>query len=353
MRLLPRQPERVLFWLVSVVALVALVAWLRPPADTFLWKSFFDAGHAVVSGYLALVFLRLAVAWNGHARATRGDFLFAFVVTMACGLGIEIVQIFLPRDADIDDLVRDFLGATALLLAAWACDRDAGGPFRHAWLPRSIALLASALVFMLAFVSVGRVAANYAQRDAAFPRLCDFDSPWERQFVQLWETHLVLVPRPPAWAPGADSTVQRGPDSTAGRQDPPPNAAPADSLLAIDTVARVTFEPATYPRFTFKEPVPDWRSYRDFVFEVFSDLPTPVEIVLRIDDEPHNQMYTDRFNRALTVVPGANTFRIPLTDVRAAPRGRQMDMRHIAKFIVFAVDPAEPFSLFLNAFRLE
>lgn len=354
MPLLPRQPERVLFWIVSVAALVALVAWLRPPADTFLWKSFFDAGHAVVSGYLALVFLRLFVAWNGHVRATRFDYLLAFVITMACGLGIEIVQIILPRDADFGDLVRNLLGSSALLLAAWACDRDPEGSFRHPWLLRTVVLTTSALLFMLAFVSVGRVAANYAQRDRAFPRLCDFDASWERQFVRLWETRLDRVPRPAAWAPGAGSAPpgapSAGPGSTARGARPDAGVDPATT---IDTVARITFQPATYPGFTFKEPKPDWRGHRDFVFEVYSDLPTPVEIVLRIDDVAHNQQYTDRFNRTLTVAPGANTFRIPLVDVRSAPQGREMDMRRIAKFLVFAVDPPTPFSLFLNGFRLE
>lgn len=336
MSVAPRQPERVLFWLVSVGILVALVAWARPPADTFLWKALFDAGHAVVSGYLALVFWRLIVAWNGHARASGRDYFLAFVLTLASGLAIEIVQIFLPRDADLGDLLRNFLGTLAFLLAAWACERDPGGPFRRGWLPRTTVLTTSALLLMLAFVPVGRIASSYAQRDTAFPRLCDFDSDWEDPFIRLVEARLERIPRPDAWEHGAGSPGRRKP-----------------AVAGADKVARVTFQQATYPGFTIKEPFPDWRAYRDLVFEVFSKLPGPVELVLRIDDAHHNQLYSDRFNRTLTVVPGANVFRIPLAEVRSAPQSREMDMRHIAKVVVFAVEPPAPFSLDLDAFRLE
>lgn len=331
MPLVPRQPERVLFWSVSVAALVSLVALLRTPADTFLWKSLFDAGHAVMSGYLALVFLRLIVAWNGHPRSTGSDYVLAFSLTTASGLGIEIVQIFLPRDADVADLLRNVLGASALLLAAWACERDPGGPFRRGWLVRLVALPCSVLLFAIAFVPVARVLASYAQRDAALPRLCDFEASWERTFIDMWEADLERIPEPEGWGDG--SPAHRGSAGKAGR---------------------VTFHPASYPRFVIREPSPDWRGYRDLVFRVYSDLAAPVKIVLRIDDVHHDMVrYTDRFNRELTVNPGANTFRIPLAEVRSALQGREMDMRRIARVIVFAVEPTAPFSLTLDAFHLE
>lgn len=319
----PKQPERVLFWIASAGALVALVALLHPPAETFFWKSIFDAGHAVVSGYLALVFLRLILAWTGGACTALRASLWAFVITMACGLGIEIVQILLPRDASFGDLVRNGLGAAGMLSAEWACVRDASGSFVRRRGTRTVLLGSAMLVYLLAFAPVGAVVVAYAQRDAAFPRLCDFDARWEGFFVQMRGADLDRTPRPSGW----------------GQTD--------------DTAGRVTFRGGKYPCFTLKEPVRDWSRHRALVFEVFSQLESPVEIQIRIDDAAHNQQYDDRFNRSLTVSPGANLFRIPLAEVRQAPRSREMDLTHIAHLVIFTIEPPQPISLYLDALRLE
>lgn len=320
----PKQPERVLFWIASASALVALVALLRPPAETLLWKALFDAGHAVVSGYLGLVFLRLIQAWTGGYPPLRAS-LWAFVITMACGLGIEIVQIVLPRDANLGDLMRNGLGAAGMLSAEWACARDAGGRLvRQRWVRNG--LLGGAIVlYLIAFAPVGAIVWAYTQRDAAFPRLCDFDARWETYFVEMWKADLERTPRPAGWGSGQ----------------------------AQDKAGLVTFRGGDYPRYVLKEPVRDWSHHRELVFEVFSQLGTPVEIVLRIDDAVHNQEYDDRFNRPLMVSPGANLFRVPLADVRRTPRGREMDLTHIARIVIFTVEPPQPLSLFFDALRLE
>ncbi len=325
MTLGPKQPERVLFWIVSASALVALVALMRPPAETLWWKALFDAGHAVVSGYLALVFLRLILAWTGGACSPLRATLWAFGITMACGLGIEIVQIVLPRDADLGDLMRNGLGAAGLLSAEWACARDAAGHFLRRREIRAALLGSAMLLYLLAFAPVGAVLWAYTQRDAAFPRLCDFDARWETYFVKMGKSDLERTARPAGWGSGQTQ----------------------------DMAGHVTFRGGNYPYYVLKEPVRDWSRHREFVFEVFSPLATPVEIVLRIDDAVHNQNYDDRFNRPLMVAPGANLFRVPLADVRRAPRRREMDMTHISKLVIFTVEPPQPISLYLDALRLE
>ncbi len=325
MTLGPKQPERVLFWIASAGALVALVALLRPPAETMLWKSLFDAGHAVVSGYLALVFLQLILAWTGGACSPLRASLWAFGFTMACGLGIEMVQIILPRDASLGDLVRNGLGAAGMLSAEWACVRDAGGHLVRRRGARTALLGSAMLLYVLAFAPVGAVVVATMQRDAAFPRLCDFDARWETYFVQMRDSDLERTPRPSGWESGQTD----------------------------DMVGHMTFRGGNYPCFALKEPVRDWSRQQALVFEVFSQLETPVEIVLRIDDAVHNQQYDDRFNRPLTVSPGANLFRIPLADVRRTPRGREMDLTHIARIVIFTVDPPQPVSLYFDALRLE
>jgi hypothetical protein len=63
--------------------------------------------------------------------------------------------------------------------------------------------------------------------------------------------------------------------------------------------------------------------------------------------------YTDRFNLDLWLEPGLNSFRVPIEDVLAAPAGRRMDPRRMAKIFLFANGPSVPFTLYWNGFRLE
>ena len=328
MTFVPKQPERALFWLASGAALVAAVAFLRPPDNTFLWKALFDAGHAVLSGYLALGFLQLALAWTGRQAASARHYAAAFALTVASGALVEFVQFFLPRDADLGDLLRDVLGAGAFLLGVFAVQRDSAGRLVRGKPARLGLIGTAALLLCIAFLPVGLLVVTYMQRDAAFPRLCDFESAWEERFFIVQQAKLTVTPPPPDWT---------RPRSRRGNE----------------RVGRVTFDTGTFPGFGLKELASDWRHHEALVFDVYSELEAPVELTLRIDDAQHNQLYADRFNRVLTLIPGAQEVRIPLADIRTAPRGRTMDMAHIRHLIVFAVEPPAPFTLHLDAFRLE
>ena len=75
--------------------------------------------------------------------------------------------------------------------------------------------------------------------------------------------------------------------------------------------------------------------------------------MLRIDDQQHNQAYSDRFNRSLTLMPGRNRIKIPLSRVVQAPAGRDMDIKHIAGLALFAVDVEDVIRLYPGLIQLE
>ncbi len=328
MTFVPKQPERALFWLISVAALIAAVALLRPPDDTFMWKALFDAGHAVLSGYLALAFLQMALAWTGSAATSARHHAVAFALTFVSGALVEFVQFFLPRDADPWDLFRDGVGAGAFLLGLQALQRDSSGRFVRSRSARLGFLGLGAALLAIAFIPAGLLGITYMQRNAAFPRLCDFESRWEERFVIVHRAELKRLPPPPGWSRRL-------------------------SRDGAERVGRLEFQTGTYPGFGLKETAPDWRRYQTLVFEVYSELEAATELTLRVDDAEHNELYTDRFNRVLTISPGAQEIRIPLAEIRTAPRGREMDMAHIRQVILFAVEPPRPFTLYVDRFRLE
>ena len=86
---------------------------------------------------------------------------------------------------------------------------------------------------------------------------------------------------------------------------------------------------------------------------MFSELEGQASIVLRIDDTHHNGETSDRFNRVLRINPGLNPLAIRLSDVQSSPRLREMDMGNIHRIVLFAVSPANPFSLYVDSLRLE
>ena len=88
-------------------------------------------------------------------------------------------------------------------------------------------------------------------------------------------------------------------------------------------------------------------------FTVFSCLEKPVTIWIRIHDVHHDESFEDRYNDSFSIQPGLNPISIPLSRVRGAPARREMDLMQVDGIMIFAVNPDETFTLYLDAPRLE
>ena len=93
--------------------------------------------------------------------------------------------------------------------------------------------------------------------------------------------------------------------------------------------------------------------YSYFKLDIFSELPTTQLVTIRIDDLHHNNEYTDRFNKSVTIAPGLNHIQIPIDDIRLALVGREMDLSAMKAVLLFAVNPPEEFMLYVDSIRLE
>lgn len=160
-------------------------------------------------------------------------------------------------------------------------------------------------------------------RNRMFPVINNFDSLLDTRFCSVRDAQLSVVPDP------AGSHVPSG-----------------------NRMARITFAPADFSTFVMEEPYPDWQGYSELEFLAYSDLQMPVTLVVRIEDERHNNNYNDRFNAAFMINPGINAIHIPLTEIENAPEARRLDMTAIAAFMIFAVSPPKSFSLYFDDFRL-
>lgn len=269
------------------------------PAPSGLWTQILlESLHVPVFGIVALSLF--------VATGSRRDWGPAQRTAVACAAAIALAvlsegaQISGPRDASIEDLVSDCLGAGAALLFALALSR------RHPFRPITrigftLAGLASCLIALWPLISVS---AAYLERNLQQPVLISFDHRFGKTFRRTQHATLDL------------------------RHDP----------ATRKTTGIITLEEGAWPGLIFHDLWPDWRDYSTLVVELGLEENTPLEINIRVHDHVHklgDQPYNDRFNLSYELQPGRHTLRIPLEQIRDAPKGRKMDLSQIEGIVVF------------------
>ena len=177
---------------------------------------------------------------------------------------------------------------------------------------------------VVSFLPVAEWAYAYWDRANRFPSLLQFSSEWEMKFVKGVDSDVRMVPPPLGWGKSAE-----------------------------DWVGQVLFYTKKYPRIRLDEPYPNWEGYSNFQLDIFSELPMPQPIVIRIDDHYDKYRTEDGFNKTITIVPGLNQIQIPLDEIRLGPVGREMDLNSIKAVMLFARSPSEKFTLYLDNLHLE
>ena len=315
----------ILLVVISAVSVMAILRFFKAPANTLIWHSAMNAGHVVLFGVFSLASLRCARALAKSRVHPLLPFALAFLITVGFSVLTEFLQYFSPRDADLGDFLRNLCGGMAALLLVLAFDRETlrfqarGRP-----LVRTMLVVVSMGLLLVSFMSFALLTRAYLERSRAFPRICGFQSSWEKSFYGVRDAELVVI----KWPQG-------------GKADP-------ENLAGY-----ITFFPSTYPGFMVKEMYPDWRDYDRLCFTVYSELRSPIELVLRVDDVHHDNRFNDRFNRSLTIKPGINEIVVSLAEVKTGPKSREMDMARVQDLALFAVRPTRTFSLYVDSFRLE
>jgi hypothetical protein len=251
-----------------------------------------DACHAPAFFTLALILLVLL----GRSAATRGRSLLwratlVLPTLLLIGIGTELWQSQIGRDAEVTDVISDLIGAGAGTSFWWyghLRDRS-DGPAR---LHRAAALLICLALGALWLTPVVRCGLAYWRRDAQFPVLAQFHSPLDQYFI------------------------------TGGIQQ--------------QAALRVPLERGEWPGMTLEEPVADWRGLHELLLDLGNPSQAALPLGLRINDRSHTGAYEDRFNTHFQLPPLVRTtLHIPLDQVARAPRGRPMDMSHIKQLILF------------------
>ncbi len=318
---------RLLLSVPAFAILLLFVTFWQLPGHTLLWRELQNTGHTLLFGVLALLALcsYVTAVPAGRNRPARG-YLAAAAISLLSGGAVEIVQLVSGGDADAVDVLRDLAGILIALAICAGFDPHLAQPgqaLHSSALRTGLLALAAGLCITSAY-PLASLAWAYHQREQTFPVIVDLSARWAQPFIQL--SH--------------------------ARSDPvvdPSVCAAADAGQRT----RLHLEPVVYAGYSVTEPHPDWRGYDYLVLDIFSMQSATFEMTLRIHDAGHNQEHADRFNRVLTLSPGANRIHVRLTEVENAPAGRHMDMAHIAGVMLFIAHARDPLAFCTDPLHLE
>ena len=300
--------RRLVLLAVFIVVAATLLLVPLPIPETYAGRTIENAGHTPLF-FVGTLFVLAILRQDFHIGGVR-LYVLAGVLCAIAGVVSEMLQTPFNRDASWEDVQADCVGVL-LALAVHALLRQRPG---RQLVARVAALLIIAGCLVTYFEPIVSMARAYLHRDGQFPVLARFDSP-----VELY------------WIVGFGIKREI-------RED----------------VLEVEFDRAQFPGLSFHEPVPDWRRFSALVVDVENPETRMLKLGVRVHDIGHGRAYFDRFNRGFDLAGGERrTLRVPLEEIRHAPRNRLMDMAEISDVTLFRLHDSPSQHLRLHSMWLE
>ena len=237
------------------------------------------------------------------------------------GLLSEWLQGFVTRAPSRTDGLANIAGAAAGVL--WMQSRLVRRPIaRHGLLAAAFTLIVSASVEPTLAIY------EYYLQSRAMPVLASFERPRE---LQHWAVN--------------EARVARSADRA------------SDGAFSM----RLDLLPARWAGVSLRAPR-DWSGYDELVFDAWlastegsiAPADQTINLIVRVADTANDWQEQDRFDKTVQLTAdGKQTIRIRLSEIRAAPNLREMDLASIGRLQFFVVGPVKPRTIWLDAIRLE
>jgi VanZ family protein len=295
----------------AVCVIAALLVFVLPGSSPVI-ASLQNSGHALAFALIALLITPLF-----QRQSLSLKLLLAFVVCIVIGAAVEVLQSYLGRQSSIYDLLLDASGATAGLLIYLARETTDG--------PRRLLGLGFAAVIMIFSFSPPMVwYFALSKRDQSLPTLVLLEDHFQHRLIDSFY--------------GGQTTIVD---------------TPKEFLNATGKAVKLSIpKGALWPGFKLVSPPPSWNNWEIFAFDVYSISAEPIRLTVRINDNRHNNSGNDRFNTALMIQPGVNSFEIAIEDIRNGPAHRPMDMFDISKVAFYVDEPENNHILYFDNLRV-
>ncbi len=295
----------------AAFALLLLLLLVPIPPVGKVMNSIGDMLHAPLFAILAYTSFHLLR--KHRAPSLLFTAVICLVVVSVFAALTECLQLFTGRTPSGQDLFTDICGVAVGVLVAVAV----ATPRRRI---RLALCLAAVALFTIAVSKPVAVLIDVARQRSEMPVLGSFERAGE-DF---------------RWA-AKESSVLRDPTH----------------VTSGSWSLRVDLRPGIYPGISLPLLPPDWSGFDSLLADVWLAGAESLRIVVKVTDRAHNNEHEDRFQRAVVLSPGANTIRIALAEVAAAPRNRQLDMQRVATLSFFTVRLKTPRTLYLDNVRLQ
>ena len=234
----------------------------------------------------------LAYLFVQRFSTPRNALFVAALISVSVGFAVELAQILGWGQPSIDDLGMNLLGTcSAILLAAASLDELD----YQRWKSTRMALRAAAAALMcIILVPIGQPVYALGCRAMQSPVIASFEHDWELSFYR------------PQF--GAQLEISQLADYW---PDNPSN------------VAAVTLSKERYSGLNI-DAITDWTTFNTLNFEIFTDDPDGLFVILRINDRDHNGDHSDRFNKTIKLTSTPMLVTIDISDIASAPLNRNM-----------------------------
>ncbi len=273
------------------------------------YMAFWNLGHVFF-----FILLTFSIANKANDEITWGWVFKICLLAIIAGTMIELIQTDIDgRTASGSDVIRDLTGA--ILASIWLKWRSSPKIIKTGLL----ILTGIILLWNLLPLTNALLDEWHAQRD--FPLLGGFENKLE---------------------------LSRWPDNDR-------ISISHDRVRQGKSAMRVSLTTAVYSGVHLKYFPHDWHNYTNLHLSIFNKSTTVLPITIRVHDNIHTmgrQLYTDRFNRSYRLKHGWNDIDISLTDIKNAPKGRQMNMKNIRGMGIFVMRQKKNKIIYLDDIKL-
>lgn len=306
-----RYPYSIYLLLILAVCCTALLFVGGPGGESGrLFQAAWEIGHIICFALWAILYL----FWRRTGTFAR-LLAEALLLTLICGGAAELIQSQIGRDGDWGDLAADLIGCATGVLLYYSCWRRECN--RRLFLVHCLVIV----LLIWSFIPLAKVVADELISARQFPLLSGFETPLESS----------------RWSGSAARFVDRN------------HAFSGDASLCVELTTQL------YSGLGLRNFVSDWSGYRYLSMQVYSPDKDLLQLHFRIHDRLHREnlnAYSDRYNASFKLHQGWNQLLVPLNKVVTAPKGREMDMEHIAGMGVFVGQLERPRQICLDDVRL-
>ena len=271
-------------------------------SSIYLW----DLGHILLFTLTTIIILKDIKQFTRLSYSRQ--ILIITIFSVVIGVATELIQVNFDRDPDVQDLIRDVLGALLAVAFFSPARKSAAVVFRRSF--QSILVIIT-LIYVYPFL-IALIDEAIAWKQ--FPVLSDFETPFEDS----------------RWQDPAQVKISR------------------DLARNGEASLQVALSTRKYSGVSFNYFPNNWQSYRDFHFSVYNPDADTLRMECRVHDKWHNHNFSDRFNLTILVRNGWNDFTIPISDIESAPKERKMDLEEVEGFVIFTVQSPRNRTIFID-----